>query len=223
MAEKGPSERRLVNAVAMLCTEPGSIRQPTPLAPHLEGACWVSESVLGCEVYLRRSHQRAFKQKGHSAHLLPEELIRDGSFWEPRLPAASPSSRSFFLPPFAVMICSSSEGAQWGRAAAAARILINNICELAFMRLQLGKGSDEALGGKIKAKTCTQGNGLDAVLATQVVTVVPHRGGCEAPVLSIPPRCRAAGCNVAGERRSRIFREGARKPQGLRPKQAPAE
>lgn len=88
-------------------------------------------------------------------------------------------------------------------------------------RLQLGKGSDEALGGKIKAKMCAQGNGLDGVLATQEVMVVPHRGGCEAPVLSIPPH--PAGCNVAGEMRSRIFREGARKPQGLMPKQLPAE
>lgn len=66
-------------------------------------------------------------------------------------------------------------------------------------RLQLGKGSDEALGGKIKVKTSAQGNGLDAASAMQEVTVVPRWGGSEAPVLSIPPCCHAAGTMPLGK------------------------
>ena len=90
-------------------------------------------------------------------------------------------------------------------------------------RLQLGEGSDEAPGEKTKAKTSAQGNDVDAALAMQEVMVAPGWGGSVATILSIPPCCHAAGCDVAGEMRSRICREGVKKPQALMPKQVPRE
>lgn len=97
-----------------------------------------------------RATKGPFKQKGHSAHLLPEELIR-GDLFQEQVPPLS----AVFFPPLLFFISNDLQvGGEGGQQQHTGE-------ERAFgsrlLRLQLGKRFAEALRGKIKVKMSAQG------------------------------------------------------------------